>query len=230
MPTVPESFLRDIREHPDEDAPRLIFADWLDDHGEEERGRYIREQVAGRVCKVTTSRFRAWFPPFYHDLGYKLTHHKGATTGYMPPPYLTDYMPPPWSQDPDEATLPTPKLVVRRGFLHAVRCSLSTWLSVGPNLVARGDPLQSVVITDRWPLPAAIAEEDACYWWLVETAQQNRGIIPPCLWSVMDYQRSDNPNTQKFYDSYPAAMLALSDACLRWAGATAVLRWQDTIR
>jgi uncharacterized protein (TIGR02996 family) len=31
--TPEEAFLADICEHPDDDAPRLIFADWLDDHG-----------------------------------------------------------------------------------------------------------------------------------------------------------------------------------------------------
>ncbi len=31
------SFLADILEHPDDDTPRLVFADWLDDHGEADR-------------------------------------------------------------------------------------------------------------------------------------------------------------------------------------------------
>ena len=29
------AFLDDVREHPDDDAPRLILADWLDDYGDE---------------------------------------------------------------------------------------------------------------------------------------------------------------------------------------------------
>src|SRR5262245_18411545 len=39
-----EGFLRDIIEHPDDDAPRLIYADWLDDQGEPERAEFIRVQ------------------------------------------------------------------------------------------------------------------------------------------------------------------------------------------
>ena len=39
-------FLAAIRAAPDEDAPRLIYADWLDDHGEGERAALIRFQVA----------------------------------------------------------------------------------------------------------------------------------------------------------------------------------------
>jgi uncharacterized protein (TIGR02996 family) len=39
-----EAFLRDIIDHPDDDALRLIYADWLDDHGEPRRAEFIRLQ------------------------------------------------------------------------------------------------------------------------------------------------------------------------------------------
>jgi uncharacterized protein (TIGR02996 family) len=44
--TYDEAFLQAICERPDDNAPRLIFADWLDDHGEPERAELIRVQVA----------------------------------------------------------------------------------------------------------------------------------------------------------------------------------------
>jgi uncharacterized protein (TIGR02996 family) len=40
-----QAFLQDILEHPDDDAPRLIYADWLDDHGDADRAEFIRVQV-----------------------------------------------------------------------------------------------------------------------------------------------------------------------------------------
>ena len=40
-----ESFLRAIIEAPDDDAPRLVFADWLDERGEGERAEFIRVQI-----------------------------------------------------------------------------------------------------------------------------------------------------------------------------------------
>jgi uncharacterized protein (TIGR02996 family) len=40
-----QGFLADIAEHADDDGPRLVFADWLDDHGEHERAEFIRTQV-----------------------------------------------------------------------------------------------------------------------------------------------------------------------------------------
>lgn len=42
--TPAEAFLADIIEHPDDDAPRLIYADWLEDHGDASRAEFIRVQ------------------------------------------------------------------------------------------------------------------------------------------------------------------------------------------
>lgn len=39
-----DAFLRAIIANPDDDAPRLIFADWLEEHGEGERSEFIRVQ------------------------------------------------------------------------------------------------------------------------------------------------------------------------------------------
>lgn len=40
-----DAFLQDIRAHPDDDAPRLIYADWLDERNDP-RGEFIRVQCA----------------------------------------------------------------------------------------------------------------------------------------------------------------------------------------
>ncbi len=46
MPTSTEdAFLADIREHPDDDVPRLVYADWLEENGDEpDRADLIRVQ------------------------------------------------------------------------------------------------------------------------------------------------------------------------------------------
>jgi uncharacterized protein (TIGR02996 family) len=41
-----ESFLRAIYDAPDDDAPRLVYADWLDEHGDADRAAFIRVQCA----------------------------------------------------------------------------------------------------------------------------------------------------------------------------------------
>jgi uncharacterized protein (TIGR02996 family) len=42
--THDEAFLQAIREAPDDDAPRLIYADWLEEHGQTDRAEFIRLQ------------------------------------------------------------------------------------------------------------------------------------------------------------------------------------------
>src|SRR5262245_19778622 len=39
------AFLAAIHEAPNDDAPRLVFADWLDENGHPERAEFIRVQV-----------------------------------------------------------------------------------------------------------------------------------------------------------------------------------------
>src|SRR5258708_4056061 len=39
------AFIQTIREHPDDDGPRLVYADWLEEHGECDRAEFIRIQI-----------------------------------------------------------------------------------------------------------------------------------------------------------------------------------------
>ena len=40
------AFLRAILEDPDDDTSRLVYADWLDEHGDPDRAEFIRVQCA----------------------------------------------------------------------------------------------------------------------------------------------------------------------------------------
>jgi uncharacterized protein (TIGR02996 family) len=44
--THDEAFLQAIREAPEDDTPRLVYADWLEEHGRSERAEFIRIQCA----------------------------------------------------------------------------------------------------------------------------------------------------------------------------------------
>jgi uncharacterized protein (TIGR02996 family) len=50
------AFLADIRAAPDDDAPRLIYADWLQDHGDPDRAEFIRVQC--ELARLDTSAKR----------------------------------------------------------------------------------------------------------------------------------------------------------------------------
>jgi uncharacterized protein (TIGR02996 family) len=75
---VKEAFLEAIRESPDDDTPRLVYADWLDEHGESDRAEFIRAQCAlarlqagspersqlqKRADKLLRAHGQGWFGP-----------------------------------------------------------------------------------------------------------------------------------------------------------------------
>jgi uncharacterized protein (TIGR02996 family) len=68
-----EQLLAAICAHPEEDTPRLVFADWLDEHGEHDRAAFIREQIAlGAIPRDTPAGYarheesrRKWLAHIY---------------------------------------------------------------------------------------------------------------------------------------------------------------------
>jgi uncharacterized protein (TIGR02996 family) len=54
-----DGFLQDILDHPDDDAPRLIYADWLEDHGQAESAEFIRVQIEHDRLAPTDDRREA---------------------------------------------------------------------------------------------------------------------------------------------------------------------------
>jgi uncharacterized protein (TIGR02996 family) len=74
-----EAFLRDICEHPDDEAPRLVYADWLDEHGDEARAEFIRvecelehaeeygprwRELSARQLALIRAHKKEWVKPF----------------------------------------------------------------------------------------------------------------------------------------------------------------------
>lgn len=57
-------FIRKILESPDDDAPRLVFADWLEEQGKDHAAEMLRKQVIyNKSILSKNSRFAAkWFP------------------------------------------------------------------------------------------------------------------------------------------------------------------------
>jgi uncharacterized protein (TIGR02996 family) len=43
--SIESAFIADIAANPDDDTPRLIYADWLEEHGQPQRAEFIRVEV-----------------------------------------------------------------------------------------------------------------------------------------------------------------------------------------
>src|SRR5262245_24607645 len=89
-----EGFLRAIREAPGDDVHRLVYADWLEDHGDPDRAQFIRVQC--KLAQLPASdpereplrtqerhllglRGRDWLGPL-EELGHDWRFHRGFVT------------------------------------------------------------------------------------------------------------------------------------------------------
>ena len=83
-----EAFLQDVCAHPDDDAPRLIYADWLDDRGDSARADFIRTQC--ELARLSPGDARAaalarrqdeLLDRYWYDWRDALPHLHGITWG-----------------------------------------------------------------------------------------------------------------------------------------------------
>ena len=56
--TDDEAFVRAVVDRPGDDTPRLVYADWLDEHGDP-RGAYLRAEVAWAKARTAGKKLRA---------------------------------------------------------------------------------------------------------------------------------------------------------------------------
>jgi uncharacterized protein (TIGR02996 family) len=127
-----QSFVRAIAAAPDDDAPRLCAADWLDDRGEADRAELIRVQCrpAYRVSSVREASIA----------------DTGGAWLFAPWPATDDYS---WDGavgDGFTVRTRTVALYWRRGFVEAVQCPAADWLRHGDAALAR-HPVACVGLT-----------------------------------------------------------------------------------
>lgn len=129
--TTEEGLLADILAKPDDDLPRLVYADWLDENGQTERAEFIRVQVGHNAL---TKRCGRWAkeggrgkPPMWDEGG-------GPNLTARQRKLLADHGRN-WFSQADgwrvkthkTSSLTGPEVVVHRGFISEIRCTLADW-------------------------------------------------------------------------------------------------------
>lgn len=125
------AFLEAILETPDDDAPRLIFADWLDDAGQPDRAEFIRLQIERARLHPAAARVRA----ILRREAELRSQHELTWVG------------------------PIPRLAARwrfhRGFIEEVSLSIQLFLDYGEELF-RSAPIRRVRFQDVGALPGLL--------------------------------------------------------------------------
>jgi uncharacterized protein (TIGR02996 family) len=125
--TASEAFLKAIGEEPDEDAHRLVYADWLDDHGQPERAEFIRVQCALAKMGLDDPRQRrlaAREQALYQA-------HQRTWLGELPE----------WARPRYSSTIP-----FRRGFVASISCTARAWLKGANAMLRRVPPPEELVL------------------------------------------------------------------------------------
>jgi uncharacterized protein (TIGR02996 family) len=150
------ALLADILEYPEDDTPRLIYADWLDEHGEADRAEFIRVQcgLAGFVAPATgVVTCEGKGPPTRAGSRKRCKcrpcalwrRQRSLLAGPRPDVYENEVV---WfnAGDGTDAWRTTFRPRWRRGFVEAVVCRAADWLAHAAALLAR-HPIREVTLT-----------------------------------------------------------------------------------
>lgn len=234
----------DVIAHPGDDAPRLIFADWLEDQGDGARAEFVRVQC--ELCRLDAAGHTPdpWHAHPRKDCPEQFTPDGCAGCSRMiflrrrerdlfavaadaamfaGGPLWDGWQPRPISgHSPNTLHFGEPLsdppaflFTFRRGFVEEIACTLEDWKGYGPAIV-RAHPLSRVELSDREP-----AGIDGAYGWWDESKERHAGErdeLPGLLWSLLEggFQDQDDAGW-KWYASFAAAISAASAALLLWA-------------
>jgi uncharacterized protein (TIGR02996 family) len=227
-------FLDDIRAHPADDAPRLIYADWLQDHGEEERAEFIRVQceLAQVQLKIDAlDRADALFPLRFADMTLRHDTLLPRMRSLLLANEHWDSLPfPSFAENFHDGTIHPHSRMFSRGFVGAVVCPWEIWESHGPALVAR-HPIERVTLAGMRPrvskfhddIPHAREIEGKPFWeWdrkeLPDGFSCGAGALPNVLMDLLPAKLAHRTSWYSCqYLTEQAALDALSAAAIAWA-------------
>jgi uncharacterized protein (TIGR02996 family) len=116
------AFLQAIRDDPSDDTPRLIYADYLDDHGQADRAELIRVQ-----CELARTRDRDRAVELRRRVRQLIIQHRTAWQGNLVR----------WAPD----------ACFERGFVEHVALPAATFVADGPAILAE-HPIHRVTLRD----------------------------------------------------------------------------------
>jgi uncharacterized protein (TIGR02996 family) len=209
--TYHAGFLQDIIEHPEDDTPRLIYADWLEDHGDPDRATFIRIQ-----CELAAPPWRvgrvydhpAWLR--LHARERELLEPGGLR--HLPGPFWRAGGNHGWTYLDAEGARVGVECQFRRGFVAEVTLPCAEWMRHGPALV-RAVPLERVTLSDCRP-----AEHERYFAWYRCSLAGIPEHVPAALYDLLTGGVPSIPQgTMSEYRSAAEARDDLSRACLKWA-------------
>lgn len=210
------AFIRQICLTPDDDAPRLIFADWLDENDHPERAEFIRVQIRlaelrqeepsnEQIQRMDEVGSLAWRQRALWAKRTLVTEIASSTSVYMS-----------LGRSVHESHLAPDKMsaLIRRGFVDEIRCTLAEFMAHAQT-IALTHPVRKWVLTDAEPFGA---EHKTHQWWRERTDRPFRpdeGDLPNDLFEHLS--GGDYYFLFHSYRSEADANADLQQACYHYA-------------
>jgi uncharacterized protein (TIGR02996 family) len=207
-----QALILSVLANPADDAPRLVYADWLEERGRAEDAEFIRVQIelarrgfGGALRQDQDGHLR--YPPDMERLTTRQTQLWYAGHGR---PDLPDGMAN-WPM----ALYPTPvnNLLVHRGFIERIAVFTDAFLKVAGGLFAR-QPVTHVRLVDRQPSATRKG-----FSWIRNIRTGRLDQVPDELWLYL----GDDDETAPDFSTADEAEAAVSWACVRYGRAQAGL-------
>jgi uncharacterized protein (TIGR02996 family) len=209
--TTRAAFLADICAYPDDDGVRLIYADWLEEHGHPERAEFLRVQIAqanGEVRdaqgKLLLSRECDLVVLLHEQFQEELCGLRAALPhGENEKRWIE------WGSHG----------ILARGFLERLTC---TWQELEQHAVCLfgQQPIQAVRLTDKKPLAyQALRPGEQVWAWAQSTFAgigSPAGLVPAVFSLLEGYSSRDLHLHFRDYASRGEALDALSRACVAY--------------
>jgi uncharacterized protein (TIGR02996 family) len=187
-----DRLLAAILDDPESDAPRLIYADWLEEHGQGELAEFIRVQceLATKLecpdwCDRDPAKCRTtWLEHRQHEL-WRLDGSKIAADM----PSMAHAILPGCVISAGLGTIHY-RATFRRGFAEQFVGSFSSWEDFGPAIVRR-HPIQphAGMVTDREPIPT----RRGFFYWQCEienhAAESFAALIPAEIFRHLQFKQ-----------------------------------------
>lgn len=218
MNTEESALLRAVLLDPEDDTPRLVYADWLEEHGQGDRSHLIQMQCDGRKVPLAVSDFRRWFKPWWgNGTPFSVSAAKGRCRAVV-----RDAV----GFGGGVRRAPPPSIGVRRGFTEELVMPCGDFMRMADFLFQR-HPIKQVVLTDREPA-ASFLHPDGFRWWFATDEDNGAAVavLGADLYLVLDKmfrgansQSEDSP----YFPTREAAIDALSAACVAYGRSLAGL-------
>jgi len=213
--TERDAFIRHMLEDPLDDAPRLIFADWLEENGEAELAEFIRVQIAisredacdrqdePNGCRPFKPEGKCF--PCQRNVPRRQREHElltskfGAWTDNLPDCLVAKQCPHCMDQAADWETnvvecgrcectglvQDQDNVEFRRGFVEAISLSTQDFLDNAARLFAAA-PILEVRLSDKAAYHAIIEGDGRpCWTWWKTLWGGKESQLPPELWEIL---------------------------------------------